>query len=267
MAEGRTRVSVAFTGDAARHAGVEGRTVAVIDVVRATTCIVEALANGARWVKPCGSVREARQAAGTLAAADSAQGTVAARDSAKGDGAGRAGDALLCGERGGLPIEGFDLGNSPREFGADAVAGKRLFMKTTNGTAAFMAVAGAKRVLAAAFVNLRAAADQLAAAGDVLIACAGKEGAFALDDAVCAGHLVREIEERSRGPLALDDGAEAARDLAGGREPSADMLAATAAGRALAGVGLSADLAVCADVGRRSAVPEMHGGVLALRGG
>jgi len=259
MSEARMRVSVAFTGEAAGRAGPEKRTAVVIDVVRATTCIVEALANGARSVQPFGSAREAQQAAAEASAAGSS--------SAAGAGA-VGGGALLCGERGGLPIDGFDLGNSPREFGAAAVAGKRLLMKTTNGTAAFLAVAGAKRVLAAAFVNLGAVADRLADdADDVLIACAGKEGAFALDDAVCAGHLALAVEARSPGAVELDDGAHAARDLARARAPSAEMLADTSAGRALAEVGLAGDLAACADVDRRAAVPEMRAGVLSLRGG
>lgn len=264
MPDAPLRMSVAFTGAAARRAGAEGRTVAVIDVVRATTCMVEALANGARSVEPFASERAARQAAAAASSAGAAAAAAGSAASAVRDGAGPAARALLCGERGGLRIDGFDLGNSPREFGADAVAGRRLLMTTTNGTAAFMAVAGAKRVLAAAFVNLWAAADQLAAADEVLIVCAGKEGAFALDDAVCAGHLARATAARAGRQVELDDGAEAACDLAGAREPSAEMLAATAAGRALAAVGLAADLAACAEVGRRSAVPEMRGGVLAL---
>lgn len=256
MSEARARVSVAFTGEAARRAGPEGRTAVVIDVVRATTCIVEALANGARSVRPFGSVRGARAAAASTSAVGS--GSLAGASSG-------ADGVLLCGERGGLPIDGFDLGNSPREFVADTVAGKRLLMKTTNGTAAFLAVAGAKRVLAAAFVNLGAVADRLVDdADDVLIVCAGKEGAFALDDAVCAGHLALAVEARALGAVELDDGAHAATDLARARKPSAEMLADTSAGRALAGVGLAGDLVACADVDRRSAVPEMREGALAL---
>lgn len=281
MSEARARVSVAFTGEAARRAGPEGRTAVVIDVVRATTCIVEALANGARSVRPFGSVRGARAAAASTAVVSSGEGVGSGADSDSADvgsgatsavgsgslaGASSGADGvLLCGERGGLPIDGFDLGNSPREFGAGTVAGKRLLMKTTNGTAAFLAVAGAKRVLAAAFVNLGAVADRLVDdADDVLIVCAGKEGAFALDDAVCAGHLALAIEARAPGAVELDDGAHAATDLARARNPSAEMLAATSAGRALIEVGLAGDLVACADVDRRSAVPEMREGVLAL---
>ncbi len=221
----------------------------VIDVVRATTCMVEALANGASSIVPCATSREA-------AALAEAAGP---------------GEALLCGERGGLRIDGFDLGNSPGEFTAQAVAEKHLFMKTTNGTEAFLAVTDAELVLAAAFLNLGAVADRIAAGGNgVMIVCAGKEGAFALDDAVCAGHLVRSLEARlarvSR-PLALDDGGEAVRDLAGVRSVSAEMLASTAAGQALARVGLAEDLAVCADADRHALAPEMRAGAIVAGAG
>jgi len=238
------RASVAFTGAAACRAGAAGKTAVVIDVVRATTCIVEAMANGARSIAPFATVRDA---------VASAKGV----DS---------GAALLCGERGGLRIDGFDLGNSPGEFSAEAVAGKRLFMKTTNGTSAFLAVAEAKCVLAAAFLNLGAVASRLAdEGGDVMIVCAGKEGAFALDDAVCAGHVVHALEARlarEGRTLVLDDGGRAAKDLATVRNVSAAMLAATAAGQALAHVGLADDLAFCADADRHAVVPEMRDGAI-----
>lgn len=240
------RASVAFTGAAARRAGAAGATAVVIDVVRATTCIVEAMAHGACSVAPFAAVGDA--AASARAAARAGE------------------DVALCGEQGGLRIDGFDLGNSPREFSPDAVAGKHLFMKTTNGTDAFLAVAEAKRVLAAAFVNMNAVASRLADDGaDVLVVCAGKDGAFALDDAVCAGHVLRSLEAklaREGRALALDDGAEAARDLAGARGVSAEMLAATAAGKALARVGLADDLAVCSDADRHAVVPEVRGGAI-----
>ncbi|NIP79971.1 MAG: hypothetical protein GWM90_12415, partial [Gemmatimonadetes bacterium] len=93
--------------------------VVVVDVLRATSTIVEALANGARAVFPVATVDDAARIAQGIG-----------RDS-----------VLLCGERKGLRIEGFDLGNGPPEFGADRVAGSSLVMTTTNGTAAFLAVA------------------------------------------------------------------------------------------------------------------------------
>src|SRR5947199_9745820 len=84
----------------------------VIDVLRATTTIVHALAAGCTAVRPCATVEEARELAGQM----------------------RVGRVLLGGERGGVPLPGFDLGNSPREYTAKLCRGTTLVMTTTNGT-------------------------------------------------------------------------------------------------------------------------------------
>ena len=113
-----------------------GSTVVVIDVLRATSSVVEALVNGARGVYPAPSTEEAIKLASSL---------------------GRE-DTILCGEARGLKVEGFDLGNSPQEFSAETVAGKRLVMSTTNGTRALFLVEDAVRVLICSFTNLSAVA-------------------------------------------------------------------------------------------------------------
>src|SRR5688500_9820769 len=110
------------------------RVVVVIDVLRATSSIVEAIGAGAKAIYPVGSIEEALRLANTLG-----------RD-----------QVLLCGERKCLPIEGFDLGNSPAEFTAERVGGRTLVMSTTNGTTAMALAAGASRVLIAAPLNLSA---------------------------------------------------------------------------------------------------------------
>ncbi len=235
-------VGVYFTPDEAGAGDLAGATAVVIDVVRATTCIVEAIANGARAVHPAVSVDEAAALRAGL------------------NGQGRR--ALLCGERGGIRIDGFDLGNSPAEFTAAAVGGRRLVMTTTNGTRAFAAARRADRVLAASFLNQSAVAEAVREDDAVAIVCAGKEGRFSLDDAVCAGHLVRAVLDLAAGPVALADGAAAVRDLAAAHEVSAEMLMGTAAGRALAEVGLGADLALCARTDRHQIVPMMHDRVI-----
>ena len=130
-------VDTFFTGAAVDPAAVPGTTAVVIDVIRATSTIMEALANGARAVYPVASTEEAVQLAASLG-----------RD-----------DSLLCGERKGVMIEGFDLGNSPREYTPDVVAEKQLVMTTTNGTRAFVAVQGAERVVSASFLNLSAVVE------------------------------------------------------------------------------------------------------------
>jgi 2-phosphosulfolactate phosphatase len=106
-----------------------GGVAVVIDVLRATTVIVHALAAGCRAVVPSGEIEEARCRA-----------------------AGITGKVLLAGERRGVPIPGFDLGNSPGEYTAKVCKGATVVLTTTNGTRALLRAAEADRVLVAAFV-------------------------------------------------------------------------------------------------------------------
>ncbi len=234
------RISVHFTPEEVSPDDVSRTTAIVIDVVRATSCIVEAIANGASAIFPAVSVEEALRMRALL---------------------GRGG-ALLCGERKGVRIDGFDLGNSPAEFTPAAVGGTRLVMTTTNGTKAFAAAAGARRVLAASFFNLTAVVNAVADDGEVVIICAGKEGRFSLDDTVCAGLIVRGVLDRASGAVTLNDGAAAAANLAVVHEVSGDLLAGTAAGQALVDVGLGSDLALCAEADRHQIVPMMYDRVI-----
>ncbi|HSW31933.1 MAG TPA: 2-phosphosulfolactate phosphatase [Longimicrobiales bacterium] len=222
-------------------ASVQGAAVVVVDVVRATTTIAEALANGARAIFPTASTEDAVRLAASL---------------------GRE-DTLLCGERGAVKVEGFDLGNSPGEFTPEVVQGKRLVMSTTNGTAALARVLEAERVVTAAFTNMGAVADTLRSHPRVVVVCAGRGGRFGLDDAVCAGHLLR----RMGGERDVNDGARAAWALAGVMAPAVDMLAGTEAGRAVIAHGFAADLEICAQVDRHALVPELRDQALVAAGG
>ncbi len=227
-------------------AGVElPERVVVVDVLRATSTIVEALHNGARAIMPVATVDEAARIAQNIG-----------RDS-----------VLLCGERKAQPIEGFDLGNAPPEFTRDRVRDKSLVMTTTNGTGAFLSVAErrgpgdaeARVVLAASFLNLSAITKRLDdAGGAVAVVCAGRAGRFALEDAVCAGAIVRGLEELG-GSHTLNDGAAAARTLAGHHGGDLErMLELTAAGRHLTGIGRGDDLAFCATIDRTDAIPRFR---------
>ena len=123
-------------------------------------------------------------------------------------------DTLLCGERKGLKVEGFDLGNSPAEFTAEVVGGKQLVMTTTNGTRAFAAVEGADRVLAASFMNLSAVVKALEAFRNWSSSVPGRENRFSLDDALCAGILVQRLGRDGEVELELNDAGRVAADLA-----------------------------------------------------
>jgi 2-phosphosulfolactate phosphatase len=157
----------------------------VVDVLRATTMIVHALAAGCEAVIPCGEIDEARQVAATLPS----------------------GTALLAGEREGLPIDGFDLGNSPRSCTPDVCRGKTLVMTTTNGTRAILACLGAERVILGAFPNFAATVQVLHEdERPVHIVCAGTDEQISYEDALLAGAFARHL--RDLGGTLVNDEAE-----------------------------------------------------------
>jgi 2-phosphosulfolactate phosphatase len=228
------KVDVAFTSSERGSPAVNGRTAVVVDVLRATSTIVHALVNGARNVIPVATVAEAAMKKNELG-----------RDT-----------ALLCGERGAEPIPGFDLGNSPLEFTPDVVADRTLVMTTTNGTPALLAASGASACLVASLLNVDAVVRRIADLdNDLLIVCAGREGRFALEDAVCAGVLVQRLRTTRRAVLKLDDGARAAVALASRSRDIAGTLRRSAAGRALTRLGRSDDVTFCAQLDVHDAVP------------
>ena len=234
------KIDTYFTVAEVDPATLESAVVVVIDVVRATTTLLEALANGARGVYPMASTEEAVKLAHTL---------------------GRE-DTLLCGERKGSKVEGFDLGNSPREFTREAVGGKRLVMSTTNGTRALTLAHHGQRTIPCAFTNLGAVAGAVQGADRVVVICAGREGRFSLDDALCAGHLLRRVLGDAEGEL--NDAARAARALAGFRKPTRKLFEMCDGGRALVEIGLGDDLDICAQVDRHDILAEMRDQVIVL---
>jgi 2-phosphosulfolactate phosphatase len=159
-----------------------------IDVLRASTTLAVALANGAARVVPFASPAEA----------------IAFRDRTPG--------TLACGERDGRIVPGFDLGNSPADYTRERVAGRTLAFASTNGSRAMLATARCRRRLLAAFVNLGATVDALSGERDVWLVCAGKLGALALEDAACAGTLAATLQ--ARGAALADEPARLAATLA-----------------------------------------------------
>ncbi|MEW4530539.1 2-phosphosulfolactate phosphatase [Maioricimonas sp. JC845] len=145
-----------------------GSTAVMIDVLRASTTIVHALAHGAAGVVPRESVEQARQAAAAMP-----PGTV-----------------LLGGERGGEQIAGFDLGNSPLAYTPEVVTGKTIVFTTTNGTRALEKCAGAEQVFVGSFVNRAALLRVLRADGrPVHLVCAGTNGHLTAEDILFAGSV------------------------------------------------------------------------------
>jgi 2-phosphosulfolactate phosphatase len=231
------RIDVAFTPAALSPASVHGRTVFVVDILRATTVMCAALSHGAKAMIPVASTEEALKLAETI---------------------GRT-DVLLAGERNCLRIPGFHLGNSPLEMSESAVRGKTIIVTTSNGTRALLVCQGAAYVYPAAAANLTLAAerahDAIEGGQNVLVVCAGRGEAFALDDAYCAGRLVAAVLGDRSSRRGLNDAAVASLDLVrrygGGWERP---LARSRGGRELIKLGLRADVQ---DAARLDAYPVL----------
>lgn len=232
------RIEVAFGPTALAPGELAGRTVFVVDVLRATTTICAALHAGAKGVIPVASSDEALRLAQTLDRSD----------------------ALLAGERNCQPIPGFPLGNSPREMTAERVAGRTIVMTTTNGTGALLAASGAGMVYVAAGVNLSVAAararEVLAEQEDLVVLCAARQYAFSLDDAYTAGRLILGAIEGRRFRKGLNDGALVSVDMARRYGDRFDRpLSISAAGRQLRALGYGEDITYAATVDRHPVLP------------
>ncbi len=233
------KLDVAFTPHGLAATEVHGRAVFVIDTLRATSTICAALAAGARAIIPAASTEDAIRIAQNLENAD----------------------VLLAGERNTVRIEGFALGNSPREMTPDIVSGKTLVMSTTNGTGALLATQGASVVLVASPLNLETAArrarELIADTRSLLILCAGRESAFALEDAYTAGRLLFEALGRRWIRRGLNDAAQVSLDLV--RRYGHNWtrpLERSRAGRELMRNGLGEDLVAVAAESTLSVLPQ-----------
>jgi 2-phosphosulfolactate phosphatase len=226
-------VDVAVTPDGLDHAAVTTSRVLVIDVLRASTCIVTALANGCAGIVPVATPEEARlRLVGQP-------------------------DALVAGERRGEPLEGFDLGNSPLEFTRERIGGRIVIMTTSNGTRALLAARGAMAIGVAAFVNLGAAAAwALDRRHDVLLLCSGERGARSLEDHVCAGLLADRLLASEPAARATTVAQEAIALAAPYGKDVARLAEDSSWARHLASRGRALDVAACLSVDTSTLVPE-----------
>jgi 2-phosphosulfolactate phosphatase len=208
----------------------------VMDVFRATTSIITAIANGCATLIPVMSVDEAYRTAEQIEG------------------------PLFAGERQSIKITGFDFGNSPFEFSAEQVQGKTIIMTTTNGTIAIKSTENAYLTLLGSFINAsavcRAAQEQNKS---ILLVCAGTDGLFSLEDAFCAGLLVKlltkdkqyELTDAARGVQAMYKGAQ---------ETVLSILSESRNGKRLYDLGLEKDVEYCLSTDSSSVVPRYSTG-------
>ncbi|WP_266204277.1 2-phosphosulfolactate phosphatase [Pontibacter kalidii] len=164
-------IDVCFSPELLHLYNLKGKAVVAVDILRATSTMVTAFAEGAAQIFPVMELEECRDFA--------RQG------------------CLTAAERNGIKAEGFDLGNSPFAYMDGSVQGRDIAITTTNGTRAIRLSEAAEEIVVGAFLNLQAVADHLAELGlDVLVVCAGWKGQFNLEDTLFAGALVERLQEK-----------------------------------------------------------------------
>lgn len=216
-----------------------GKTSVIIDVLRATSVIAHALNAGAKEIIPVGSIDFAMKISSNTHASQS----------------------LLCGERNTKIIEGFNLGNSPEEYTEEKVKGKTIILFTTNGSKSVVKAKFSQNLFTCSFNNLKSIADHLVNLGeDVEILCAGSNGMFCIEDTVCAGKLISEIQKINTG-IEVTDAAKASLVLS--KEFGGDiteMLKDCEHGKLLTENDFGRDLEICGKLNSRNVVPFFDNG-------
>lgn len=221
-------IDVIFTPNLLPISPPAGKTVVVADILRATTTITFAIANGALGITPVLTPDDAFEFAANRP------------------------NTIICGERRGKKVNGFHLGNSPCEYTKTAVSGKQVVLTTTNGTRTLWACRSAKQVLVGCFLNLHAIINSLMQVeGEVVIVCAGREGSYCMEDTAFAGACVASLSTEH-----LTDAADAAKILyRAHRHNLHGMLKDCYHGRNLAEIGLADDLEFCSQLNLVDVVP------------
>ena len=242
QADETPRLDLFFTPAGVEEGMLKGYRVVMIDVLRASTSITMGLYNGARDVLVASSVSEASELAAQLG-----------RD-----------DVLLCGERDGKLVEGFNIGNSPGDYTKDRVRARTLIFGTSNGTPALVKASEARELYICGFVNVNEVINVLTAKDDVTpiaILCAGNKNRFAMEDALCGGLLVSRIKSKLENRFMHNDAAQTALILSNNMGNNlTEMLRKVDHGRYLIEIGMEDDLPICAAIDSVPTVPVMRDG-------
>ncbi len=224
---------------------VRNKTVVVIDVLRACSTIQTALENGANGVIPLAENDDAGRYTGFLDASS----------------------VLLCGEKEGKKVAGYQLGNSPLEYDRQTVENKTILFKTTNGTRAITRSNGAREILIGSFLNLSAVTDALheRAQNEVLLVCSGWNSRLSIEDLLCAGAIIHRLFDAQL-PDAATDGVKISYGLYekfGDNIP--ELIQSSNHAVRLREIGFGDDIAYCSQIDLFSTVPAMKDGVISIR--
>ena len=238
------KLDVFFSLNSFQEEELRDKAVVVIDVLRASSTIVTALMNDAKAIIPVGDMGEASKIAQNV-------------DSE---------NYLLCGEKDGIKIEGYDLGNSPLEYTREIVGGKKLIFNTTNGTKAIKKSIGSSNLYIAAFLNVSVIAEALRKeTKEIVLICAGWKGRLAFEDMLLAGNIIHllsggELPESSR------DGAKVAFGLYDkyGDDITSVIHQSNHASR-LKELEVSSDIDYCCQIDTTDIVPRLKEGMITLK--
>jgi 2-phosphosulfolactate phosphatase len=229
------QVEICFSPDLIHLHELQGKIVVVVDIFRATSTMVAALAHGITAIKTCADLEECR-----------AMST---------------GGYLIAGERNGIKADGFQLGNSPLAYLTGEYSNQKLAMTTTNGTLAISKSIGADEILIGAFPNLTATVTYLQSKDkDVLIHCAGWKGKFNLEDSLYAGAMTKALESTH---LAEDDAAIAMKALYEKEGHNLkEFLSQASHAKRLQNHNIDSDIDFCLTLDLYSLVGRVHQGIL-----
>jgi len=215
------KIEVCLTPELIHQHDLKGKVVVVVDIFRATSCIVTGLAHGIAAIKPVGGVDETLELG--------RQGYVTA------------------GERGGQKVDGFDMGNSPYEYMDEDLIGRKVAISTTNGSQTILKSLDADEILVGAFLNLSATSHYLAKSGkDIVVHCAGWKGAINIEDSLYAGALIHWLKETHT--LSGDSAFLAAQLYKANASDLLSMAKESSHAHRLAGFGVIKDIAFCVEI-------------------
>lgn len=226
-------IDVCLSPDLIHLYELEGKITVVVDILRATSCIVSGIASGVKEIVPFASLKDCRMM--------KAQGY------------------FIAGERGGEKMKDFDIGNSPFSYMEEYLKGEKVAVTTTNGTQAINKSMDSEEIIIGAFLNLTTVAKYLESKpNDVLIVCAGWKGRVNLEDTLFAGALVSALEADYE---FADDAVLVARSLFElGKENMADLIKGSSHAKRLNKFNVIRDIEFCLTLDEFDVVPVLREG-------
>lgn len=234
-------LDVLFSIHGYQEEDLRGKTAVVIDVLRASSSIITALSNGAKRVIPVADMEEAVKIANPM-------------DSR---------DYLLCGEKNGVKIEGYHLGNSPLEYRREAIENKTLIFNTTNGTKAIRKASLANQVYVGAFLNQQSILNAINQHDDeVVLICSGWRGRLSFEDALFAGSVIWQLTGGELRPELRDSAKIAFGLFEKFGQDLEDTIGNSDHARRLAKLVPEGDIPFCCKVDEFDTLPAMKDGIL-----